>query len=151
MRRPARRAPSLRLAVQYAVPGDRQPSRARLRRWALAALRADANVTLRLVDSREGRALNRRFRGRDYATNVLTFVYDGAQPLAGDIVLCVPKIAREAVEQGKAPDAHFAHLVVHGMLHLQGFDHEDDREAQAMESLEKEIVARLGYPDPYDG
>lgn len=137
--------------MQYAVPGDPQPSRARLRRWALAALRADANVTLRLVDSREGRALNRRFRGRDYSTNVLTFVYDGVDPLAGDIVLCVPKIAREAAEQGKAPDAHFAHLVVHGMLHLQGFDHEDDREARAMESLEKEIVARLGYPDPYDG
>ncbi len=151
----ARSAGALRLTVQYAVPEEGQPSRARLRKWAAAALRRDALVTLRIVDSREGRSLNRRYRGRDYATNVLTFVYGEASPLSGpisgDIVLCAPKIAREAAEQGKAREAHFAHLVVHGMLHLQGFDHEREKEALAMEALETEIVMRLGYPDPYAG
>jgi probable rRNA maturation factor len=147
----ARRAPALRLSVQYAVPEDGLPSRARLRRWALAALGRDAQVTLRLVGAREARALNRRFRGRDYATNVLTFAYDDTTPLSGDIVLCAPVVEREAREQRKARDAHLAHLVVHGMLHLQGHDHERDREAVAMERLETRIVTRLGYPDPYAG
>jgi probable rRNA maturation factor len=135
--------------VQYAVTTDGLPSRARLRRWAGAALRRDAQVTLRFVGGREGRALNRRYRGRDYATNVLTFAYDDTRPLAGDIVLCVPTIAREASRQRKAREAHIAHLVVHGMLHLQGYDHERHRDARVMESLETKIVMRLGYPDPY--
>ncbi len=147
----AARAPKLRLAVQYAVAEDSQPSRPRLRTWAAAALLGDAQVTLRVVGAREGRALNRRFRDRDYATNVLTFVYADSTPLSGDIVLCAPVIAREAREQRKAPDAHFAHLVVHGMLHLQGFDHERERQARTMEALERKIVMRLGYPDPYAG
>jgi probable rRNA maturation factor len=137
--------------VQYAVPEQDQPSRARLRKWAASALRGEAQVTLRLVGAREGRALNRSFRGRDYATNVLTFVYDDTAPLSGDIVLCAPVIAREAKAQGKTRESHFAHLVVHGMLHLQGFDHERDRDARVMEAMEKEIVMRLGYPDPYAG
>jgi probable rRNA maturation factor len=106
-------------------------------------------VTLRFVGAREGRALNRTYRGRDYATNVLSFAYPEFKPLAGDIVLCAPVVAREAREQGKLLEAHYAHLVVHGMLHLQGFDHQHNREARAMEALETEIVTGLGYADPY--
>ncbi|HEX4985470.1 MAG TPA: rRNA maturation RNase YbeY [Burkholderiales bacterium] len=137
------------LAVQYGTRTRMVPSRRRLRDWAAAALETDAQVTLRLVGAREGRRLNREFRGRDYATNVLTFAYPELRPLAGDIVLCVPVIAREAREQGKALDAHFAHLVVHGMLHLQGYDHERSTDAERMEGREAEIVAGLGYADPY--
>ncbi len=125
------------------------PTRPRLRTWAKAALIDDARVTLRFVGAREGRALNRDFRGRDYATNVLSFAYREFKPLAGDIVLCAPVIAKEARAQHKSIDAHYAHLVVHGMLHLQGFDHEDNAEAAAMEARETEIVTGLGYADPY--
>ena len=107
-------------------------------------------VTLRLVGRKEGRALNREFRGRDYATNVLAFPYPGVEPRCGDIVLCAPVIAKEAREQRKTLDAHFAHLVVHGMLHLQGHDHDNARAARAMETLEAEIVMKLGYAHPYD-
>lgn len=125
------------------------PSRPRLRAWAKAALLDDARVTLRFVGAREGRALNRTYRGRDYATNVLSFAYPEFRPLAGDIVLCAPVIAKEAREQRKSLEAHYAHLVVHGMLHLQGFDHQHNREAATMETLETEIVTALGYADPY--
>jgi probable rRNA maturation factor len=143
--------------VQYAV-ADRSdlPGRAQLRRWAQAALMQDAEVTLRLVDEDEGRRLNRDYRGKDAPTNVLSFVYDEASPSGpytaamGDIVLCAPVIAREAREQDKPLAAHYAHLVVHGMLHLQGYDHEHEREAAAMEAVEGFILRRLGYPDPYD-
>lgn len=156
----ANRAGPLRLSVQNALGGDRRvPSRQRIARWARAALRSGAaEVTIRLVGEEEGRALNRDFRGKEYATNVLTFVYDEfAIPVAagqaphrrGDMVLCVPVVVREAAEQGKGPDAHFAHLIVHGMLHLQGFDHEHADQAAEMEALETEILARLGYGDPY--
>jgi probable rRNA maturation factor len=132
--------------VQYATRSSKLPSARCLRRWAKAALVDDAAVTLRIVDGNEGRRLNRAFRGRDYATNVLTFVYDERRPLQGDIVLCAPVVKAEA--RG-ALQAHYAHLVVHGMLHLQGFDHERASEAELMELLESEIVTRLGYPDPY--
>lgn len=142
-------APRLSLSVQYAVPAEGLPSRQRLRRWAAAALERDCAVTLRIVDAEEARALNRDFRGKDCPTNVLTFVYDEGDVLQGDIALCAPVIAREAREQGKTETAHWAHLVVHGMLHLQGYDHEDDAEAAAMERRETQIVAELGYPDPY--
>ncbi|HVY07283.1 MAG TPA: rRNA maturation RNase YbeY [Burkholderiales bacterium] len=127
------------------------PSRQRMREWARAALLEDAQVTLRIVGAREGRQLNRSFRGRDYATNVLTFSYSGMRPLYGDIVLCAPVVAREARAQRKPLAAHYAHLIVHGMLHLQGFDHESDKDAEAMEAREAEIVAKLGYADPYGG
>ncbi len=150
--------PRLRLSVQYAAT-DREglPRRADLRHWACAALEGDAEATLRFVDEDEGRQLNRDYRGKDYATNVLTFAYDTASPLAphatptlsGDIVLCAPVVAREAAELGKAREAHYAHLVVHGMLHLQGYDHEAEVEAAAMEAVEGFILRRLGYPDPY--
>ena len=143
----------LALTVQYAVEKDGLPTRSQLRAWAQSALLRDADVTVRLVDAEEGRALNRQYRGRDGATNVLTFVltfaYDGSGPLSGDIALCVPVVEREAREQHKNPQAHYAHLVVHGMLHLQGYDHEKAADARVMEALEAEIVTGLGYADPY--
>jgi len=137
-----------RLAIQRASRAAHIPSDSKLRRWARAALARPAEVTLRLVAETEGRGLNREFRGRDYATNVLTFVY-AAQPLAGDIVICAPVVAREARAQGKPVEAHYAHLVVHGMLHLQGYDHEGGRDAARMEGRERRILASLGFGDPY--
>jgi probable rRNA maturation factor len=144
-----RGTPGLTLTVQSAVDDDDLPRRATLRRWMLAALTRDARVTVRFVGAREGRALNLRYRGRDYPTNVLTFVYDDVAPLTGDLVLCVPVVRREAHEQGKSFRAHCAHLVIHGMLHLQGFDHERDAEARRMEAREVRALAALGYRDPY--
>jgi len=140
----------LTLSVQYGIANDGLPSRQRIRSWAKAALLTDAQVTLRLVGAREGRALNRNFRGKDHATNILTFAYPEIEPLSGDIVLCAPVIAKEARRQCKPIEAHYAHLVVHGMLHLQGYDHENGAQATVMESLEAEIVAKLGYADPYE-
>ncbi|MEO8038449.1 MAG: rRNA maturation RNase YbeY [Betaproteobacteria bacterium] len=140
--------PRLSLSVQYAVDPSRTPSRARLRRWAARALQRDCRVTLRILGAAESRRLNREFRGQDHATNVLTFIY-GDSPAEGDIALCAPLIAREARAQAKTVEAHWAHLVVHGMLHLQGWDHVSDPEATAMETLETRIVIELGYSDPY--
>jgi len=144
--RPARR---LTLAIQSNVERLDLPPRAVLRRVASAALERDAAVTLRFVDGREGRALNRRYRGRDYATNVLTFVYDDGVSLSGDIVLCAPVAAKEAHAQHKTLRAHYAHLVIHGMLHLQGYDHECDADAARMEAREIALLRELGYEDPY--
>jgi probable rRNA maturation factor len=139
----------LALTVQYAVEKDGLPTRSQLRAWAKSALLRDADVTVRLVDADEGRTLNRQYRGRDGATNVLTFAYGGSGSLSGDIALCVPVVEREAREQHKNPQAHYAHLVVHGMLHLQGYDHQNAADARVMEALEAEIVTGLGYADPY--
>jgi probable rRNA maturation factor len=143
----------LKLATQYAARAADIPARSAFRKWIKAALVHDAEIGLRVVDEAEGRSLNRNFRGRDYATNVLTFIYDdagaSAQFLTGDIVLCAPVIEREAREQHKNLTAHYAHLTVHGVLHLQGYDHENDVEAAAMERMETEIVERLGYENPY--
>ncbi len=136
--------------MQFAIRPDDAPTRTQLRRWARAALQGDAEVTLRLVDEAEGEALNDSFRGRHYATNVLTFAYSSRAPYHGDIALCAPVVSREARTQRKRIDAHYAHLVVHGMLHLQGYDHETAVEAAVMERLESRIVTGLGYPDPYD-
>jgi probable rRNA maturation factor len=147
----ARRA-RLSLTVQYAVDGDDLPAPASLRRWARAALTRNAAVTLRFVGTREGRRLNRGFRGKDRATNVLAFVYHdgrGARSIDGDIVLCVPVMRREAGEQGKLLAAHSAHLVVHAMLHLQGYDHARPSDAARMEAREVAILGRLGFADPY--
>jgi len=144
----------LHLSVQYATEKAGLPTRALFRRWAKAALAHDAAATLRVVDAVEGQTLNRDYRGKDYATNVLTFEYgpddslEGA-PLSGDIVLCAAVVAREAAAQGKDLMAHYAHLTVHGMLHLQGYDHEDADEAAAMEAVETFVMMRLGFPDPY--
>jgi len=145
----AGRSPRLRLEVQYAVRSQGLPSRAQLRRWARAALERDARVTVRFVGGGEGRALNRHFRGKDRPTNVLTFVMQQRPRLEGDLALCAPVVAREAREQRKSMAAHYAHLVVHGVLHLQGYDHERGREAAAMERRETRILDRLGFPDPY--
>ena len=147
---PARRlAPALSLSVQYASNDADLPGRPQIRRWVRAALFCDATVTVRFVDAIEGRAINAEFRGKDYATNVLTFVYDDEHPRAGDVVLCAPVVRREAAAQGKPLADHHAHLVVHGMLHLQGFDHERHAEAAVMEARETAILATLGVPDPY--
>ncbi len=143
------RTPRLRLSVQYAVAATTLPSAAALRRWARAALGRDARVAIRFVGEREGRSLNGRYRGQDHATNVLTFVYDEVDPLAGDLVLCAPVLRREAKAQGKALPDHCAHLVVHGMLHLQGHDHDTERKARRMESRETAILATFGIADPY--
>jgi probable rRNA maturation factor len=145
--------PGPALTIQYAVAPTGLPSRAQLRRWAAAALRGDATATLRIVGEPEGRELNRAYRGRDQATNVLTFAYGAEEaggPPAGDIVLCAPVVAREAAAQGKSLEAHYAHLVVHGMLHLQGYDHGEDAAATAMEAVETFVMMRMGYPDPYE-
>jgi probable rRNA maturation factor len=148
--RPARRAaPRLVLTVQYAVAAARLPGAAALRRWAKAAQERDVRATIRFVGDREGRTLNSLFRGKDYATNVLTFVYDDATPLHGDLVLCAPVLRQEAKAQGKTLADHCAHLVVHGMLHLQGHDHATARAARAMEARETALLAALGIADPY--
>ena len=140
----------LRLCVQYAAEcDDFAPLRPQIRRWTQAALQHPAEVTVRLVGGEEGRALNRNFRGKDDATNVLTFVYDNVPLLTGDIVLCTAVVNREAREQGKNIEAHYAHLIVHGVLHLQGYDHEAENEALLMESMETQILIKLGYADPY--
>jgi probable rRNA maturation factor len=139
----------LNLAVQYAVRGRGVPTRAQLRRWARAALEREARVTVRVVGDAESRTLNRVFRGKDRPTNVLTFVMSEEPRLEGDLALCGPLIAREARAQKKSAAAHYAHLVVHGILHLQGYGHESDREARVMERRETQIVTRLGFADPY--
>jgi probable rRNA maturation factor len=140
----------LSLSVQYASSGKNLPARQQFRRWVSAALQQDLHCTLRVVDENEGRTLNRDFRGKDYATNVLTFVYDDTEPLSGDIVICAPVVENEAAEQDKTLLAHYAHMTVHSVLHLQGYDHENDRDAASMEALETAIMAKLGYPAPYD-
>lgn len=145
----AKRPPKLTLAVQYAAAARGLPPRSRLRRWVRAALEHDAQVTVRIVGLAEGRVLNRSYRSRDCATNVLTFVLKDDPPYAGDLALCAPVVAREAREQCKSLVAHYAHLVVHGALHLQGYDHEDDAQARVMEERESRIMRKLGYPDPY--
>jgi probable rRNA maturation factor len=139
----------LTLAFQSTVDTADLPTRAAFARIASSALERDAAVTLRVVDGREARALNRRYRGRDYATNVLTFVYDDDVSLTGDIVLCAPVIAKEARSQHKTLRAHYAHLVIHGMLHLQGYGHERDGDAARMEAREIALLRTLGYDNPY--
>jgi len=139
----------LSLTVQYACSATDLPSRQQLRRWVAAAQECAAEVTLRLVDHEEGRSLNRAYRGKDNPTNVLSFCYDPPPRMSGDLALCVPVVLSEALAQGKPPLAHFAHLVVHGMLHLQGYEHETDAAALRMENKEREILARLGLSDPY--
>jgi probable rRNA maturation factor len=139
------------LTIQRASRAAHVPSDRRLRAWARAALGRPAQVTLRYVGETEGRRLNREYRGRDYATNVLTFIYENGRHLAGDVVICAPVVAREARAQGKSADAHHAHLLVHGLLHLQGHDHERAAQAQRMERRERAILRGLGFANPYAG
>ena len=144
------------VSVSYGLPRAGIPAATSFRRWVAAALDGRirrADLAIRLVDNKEGRALNRHYRGKDYATNVLSFpaeLPEGVKlPLLGDLVICVPVVAREAREQGKQLNDHYAHLTVHGALHLLGWDHEDERDAECMEALEREILAGLGIGDPY--
>ncbi|MGX5672307.1 rRNA maturation RNase YbeY [Thermomonas fusca] len=150
----------LDVAVGYAAPRAGVPAAVSFRKWVAAALEGrirEADLAIRIVDEKEGRALNHHYRGKDYATNVLSFPAELPEglpkgvklPLLGDLVLCAPVVAREAQEQRKPLGAHYAHLTVHGCLHLLGWDHEDAQEAEAMEQLEREILAGLGLPDPY--
>jgi probable rRNA maturation factor len=140
------------LEVQVATSGAGFPGRAALRRWARAAVDGTASVTVRVVGEAEARRLNRVYRGRDRPTNVLSFPYERrGKAVCGDIALCAPLIRREAERQGKRLEAHYAHLVVHGLLHLRGYDHDAPRAARRMEALETQILAKLGYPDPYLG
>jgi len=143
------RGPRLTLSVQHGITASNLPSRTQLRKWARAALEHDAKIVLRVVGRSEGRMLNRSYRHKDYATNVLTFVLRASPPFEGDLALCAPVITREAREQGKSVIAHYAHLVVHGVLHLQGYDHEKKADARVMEKRESRIITQLGYADPY--
>ena len=146
----------IELDLQVASDGQ-APSLEQLQQWCALALRqrsADSELTIRLVDEAEGRELNNTWRHKDYATNVLSFPADVPEglldiPLLGDLVICVPVVEREAAEQDKSLEAHWAHLVIHGCLHLLGYDHIDDDEAEEMESLEQNLLAELGHPDPY--
>ena len=146
----------LSLSVQYPDPRLQESiTRQKIRRWVQAALLAPAELTIRFVDAEEGRVLNRDYREKDYATNVLTFAYNEGdviaedEPTRADIILCTDVLQSEALEQKKTVEEHTAHLIVHGVLHAQGYDHDDDEEAAEMEQLERDILAALGYPDPY--
>ena len=145
---------TLTLSLQFARFDGAAEHRAALprhkvARWIRHALALDAEITVRIVGEDEGRQLNRDYRQKDYATNVLTFDYTQEPVVTADLVLCAPVVAREAAEQGKPLAAHYAHLIVHGMLHLQGYDHEDEAQAAEMEALERDVLGRLGFPDPY--
>lgn len=142
--------PSLSLSLQFADKRHRDIlPRHKVARWLKAALDLDAELAVRLVDEEEGRALNKDFRKKDYATNVLTFDYAREPVVMADLIICAPVIEREAEEQGKPLEAHYAHMLVHGALHAQGWDHMKKKEAEAMEAREREIMADLGFDDPY--
>ena len=140
---------ALALSIQGQDRFEGLPARSTLRRWIVAALERDAELTLRFAGAAEARRLNREFRGKDHATNVLTFDYQHAPLVRADIVLCVPVVRREAREQRKGFREHLAHLVVHGSLHAQGHDHDRAASAKTMEALEVRILAGLGIDDPY--
>ncbi|KNZ31418.1 MAG: rRNA maturation factor [Methylibium sp. NZG] len=138
------------LSLQFADTSDRAVlARHKVVRWIRAALDAPAQMTVRIVGLDEGRALNHDYRGQDHATNVLTFDYSRTPVVLADLVLCAPVVQREAAEQGLALEAHYAHLLVHGALHAQGFDHMNNAEARVMEARETAVLARLGFGDPY--
>ena len=146
----------LSLSVQYPDPRlQASIPRTAVRKWVQAALLGPAELTVRFVDAEEGQTLNREYREKDYATNVLTFAYNEGdelapdEPVQADIILCTDVLEREAGEQGKTVEEHAAHLIVHGVLHAQGYDHLDEVEAVEMEQLETDILEILGFPDPY--
>lgn len=146
----------IELDLQIASEAANLPSEAQFRAWverALAGRRDEAELTIRIVDDAESAELNETYRGKQGPTNVLSFPFEAPPgvelPLLGDIVICAPKVAREALEQGKPLEAHWAHLTLHGCLHLLGYDHIEPEEAEAMEALETELLAALGYPNPY--
>ena len=144
------------VGVTYGTSRKGVPSSQSFKRWAEAACQGRikrADIAIRVVDEKEGHALNKHYRGKDYATNVLSFPAELPEgvtlPLLGDLVICAPVVAREAQEQHKTLAAHYAHLTIHGVLHLLGLDHDNDIEALVMETIEREILADMGYPDPY--
>lgn len=147
--------PSLDLSLQFGKFPEAKAHRAvltaaRARQWVAIALDAPAEIAVRIVGAEEGQALNREYRGKDYATNVLTFDYASGPVVTADLVLCAPVVEREAREQGKTLEAHYAHLLVHGALHAQGYDHETgEADAFEMEALEILLLGALGYPNPY--
>ena len=142
--------PALTLSLQFADASDRAVlPRHKVARWIRAALDAPAEITVRIVGEEEGRALNRAYRRKDHATNVLTFDYARAPLVIADLVLCAPVLQREARELGVARAAHYAHLLVHGTLHAQGLDHTTEAQARAMEMRETELMRSLGFADPY--
>ena len=148
---------NVELDAQYAVDSGDLPKAADIEAWVRAALagrREHAQLTVRIVDNGEGTALNERWRGKQGPTNVLSFPVGGLERIApdllGDVVICAPVVAREAREQHKALEAHWAHMVIHGTLHLLGFDHIDEEQAREMEGIETDVLHRLGYPDPYE-
>ncbi len=146
--------PDLTLSLQFSNVAKPEKHRAALprhmvKKWIRHALQSDAEITVRIVDAEEGQTLNREYRKKDYATNVLTFDYTQEPVVSADLVLCAPVVAAEAKEQKKTLQAHYAHLIVHGTLHAQGWDHDLDEDAQVMELRETEIMARLGFKNPY--
>lgn len=144
------RAPELSLSLQFADPSHRLLlPRHKVMRWIRAALEAPAEITVRVVGADEGRTLNRDYRQKDYATNVLTFDYSHEPVVVADLVLCAPVVAAEAQQMGLAVQDHYAHLLVHGTLHAQGYEHEQDDEAACMEARETALMLQLGLADPY--
>lgn len=141
--------PKLHISIQLACTEAGIPAKDLFRKWAKAAIRVDTELTIRIVDEAEGRALNKAYRDKDYATNVLTFPLTEEPHLRGDIVICAPVVVAEALAQHKPLAAHYAHLTVHGILHLHGYDHETEAQAELMEGLETAIVTKLGYANPY--
>ena len=141
--------PILSMDVQYVSELPDLPTATQFKRWARNTIRVDSEITLRIVDEAEGRELNNAYRQKDYATNVLTFPLAEEPFIMADIVICAPVVAKEAQEQVKTLDAHFAHLTVHGVLHAHGYDHEISEQAELMESIETQILTKLGYADPY--
>jgi probable rRNA maturation factor len=141
--------PKLIFSIQFASSQAQIPAKNLFKKWANAALRVDTEVTIRIVDEQEARTLNSQYRAKDYATNVLTFALTEEPHLMGDIVICAPIVEKEATEQHKTIEAHYAHLTVHGILHLHGYDHEIEAQAELMESIEIQILAKLGYANPY--
>ncbi len=148
--------PDFSLSVQFASEADTLPSRAQIRRWVAAALEQPAEITVRIVDAEEAQALNQDYRDKTYVPNVLTFEYgeighdeSGRGVLGGDVVICAPVVEREAREQNKQSKHHYAHLTIHGVLHLQGYDHIDPAEADIMESREIAILKQFHLPNPY--
>jgi probable rRNA maturation factor len=146
--------PDLILSLQFSSVAKPEKHRGALprhmvKKWIRHTLQTDGEITVRIVDAEEGQTLNREYRKKDYATNVLTFDYTQEPVVTADLVLCAPVVAKEAKEQKKTLQAHYAHLIVHGTLHAQGWDHDLDEDAQVMELRESEIMARLGFKNPY--
>lgn len=141
--------PQCHITVQIASQAKDLPTTAMFKKWVRKAARIDTELTIRIVDAEEGRELNHTYRGKDYATNVLTFPIAEEPHLMGDIVICAPVVVDEARQQGKILESHYAHMTVHGVLHLHGYDHEIDEQASLMESIEVTVLHDLGYANPY--